>query len=209
MIMIVTGCEYAGKSTLINKLMSWGEEHGFRFHLDDHFSIPDEYFLEEADQKAMLAMTPTIKERFQRFQIYYHISVMHNHPNTLLGGYHIEEAIYGPRYYYPGRRYPDYFRTVEGHFPEDAILLLLEASPEVIAKRMAEHPHKYNIIAQEDIPELLSAFAGEFEASSVQHKMRLDTSEMTPDETFQAFLAGVVGYLSPDDDVRRNLPAGT
>ncbi len=53
MRLIVIGCEYAGKSTLIDGLAALGKDLGMRVHLDDHFSIPDEFFLKPDDQAAM------------------------------------------------------------------------------------------------------------------------------------------------------------
>ena len=40
MRLVAIGCEYAGKTTLIDALMAWGDKVGVHFHLDDHFSIP-------------------------------------------------------------------------------------------------------------------------------------------------------------------------
>ena len=40
MRLILTGCEYAGKSTLAAALSRWGQEHGFQYHMDDHFTVP-------------------------------------------------------------------------------------------------------------------------------------------------------------------------
>ena len=39
------------------------------FHMDDHFTIPDAYHLEDDEQKGMVDMLPAIKERYQRFQV--------------------------------------------------------------------------------------------------------------------------------------------
>ena len=41
MRVILTGCEYAGKSTLASALHAWGQSHGFQYHMDDHFTVPD------------------------------------------------------------------------------------------------------------------------------------------------------------------------
>ena len=71
---------------------------------DDHFTIPGGGpggGLDEAEQAEMLTVSPGIKERFQRFQLVYHIRLMHEYEDILLGGFHIEEQVYGPKYYYP------------------------------------------------------------------------------------------------------------
>jgi len=198
MRLIVIGCEYTGKSTLIGGLANWGREQGIRFHLDDHFTIPGEQHLGEEDKKMMVALTPTIKERFQRFQVYYHIYLLHQHQHIILGGFHIEEAIYGPLYYYPPRQVT-YAREAEAEMPSDTILTLLTASPEVIAKRMEEKPHEYNVIKKEDIPMLLKRFAEEFGRSKLRRKFQIDTTNLTPDGLLEEFLSSVVPHLSAED----------
>ncbi|MGH2368526.1 MAG: hypothetical protein ACRDI2_10010, partial [Chloroflexota bacterium] len=66
MRLILTGCEYAGKSTLAWSLRDWGLGHGFHFHMDDHFTVPDASLRREEEQRAALAAPPAMKERFQR-----------------------------------------------------------------------------------------------------------------------------------------------
>lgn len=201
MRLIVIGCEYTGKSTLIGGLAKWGGEQGIRFHLDDHFTIPGEQHLGEEDKEMMVALTPTIKERFQRFQIYYHIHLLHKYQHIILGGFHIEEAIYGPLYYYPPRQVT-YVREAEAEMPSDTILTLLTASPEVIAKRMEEEPHEYNVIKKEDIPMLLNRFAEEFGQSKLRRKFQLDTTNLTSEELLEEFLYSVVAHLNTEDLLR-------
>jgi len=201
MRLIVIGCEYTGKSTLLNSLAEWGRREGIHFHLDDHFTIPGEQHLGEEDKKMMVALTPTIKERFQRFQVYYHIDVAHKNQHIILVGFHIEEAIYGPLYYYPPQQVM-YAREVEDKMPPDTILTLLTASPEVIARRMEEQPHEYNIIKKEDIPMLLNRFNEEFGRSHIRRKFRIDTSNFTPEELFGEFMSSVVTHLSSEDLLR-------
>jgi len=202
MRLIVIGCEYSGKTTLIDALMAWGSKSGIHFHLDDHFSVPDQYFLSSDDQQAMLAMPPTIKERFQRFQIYYHISVLKNHGDCLLGGFHVEEAIYGGRYYYPGHAWPAYQRKIETELPSDTILLLLQASPEVIRRRMEVSPHLYPIVPPEDVAAVSKEFEADYRASWIERKFTIDTSDLSPDDLIQTFRRQVVPYLDTRDLLR-------
>lgn len=204
MRLIVVGCEYTGKSTLIDGLDRWGKERDIHFHLDDHFTIPDTHFLSKEDQEAMVSLSPTLKERYQRFQIYYHIDVLRRNQHMLLGGYHIEEAIYGPLYYHY-ERLPYYIRDVEELLPADTILLLLTSGPEVIAQRMEEHPHPYSVIKQEDIPNLLERFEVEFNESLLEHKMCIDTSELTPEQLLEGFLAAMPAHLDPEDPIGKSL----
>lgn len=202
MRLIVIGCEYAGKTTLIDSLMTWGKEAGIHFHLDDHFSIPDQFFLSAGDQQAMLALPPTIKERFQRFQIYYHLDVLANHGDCLLGGFHIEEAIYGGRYYYPGHAWPAYQRKIETHLPDDCILLLLHAAPAVLRQRMEAAPHAYPVVPGEDVEAVSKEFEADYRASWIERKFAIDTSDLTPDQLFHAFMQRVIPYLDTRDLLR-------
>lgn len=209
MRLILIGCEYAGKTTLVGALYEWGESRGIHFHLDDHFSIPDQFFLNADDQQAMLAMPPTIKERFQRFQIYYHIDVMANHSDVLLAGFHIEEAIYGPRYYYPGHAWPPYQRRIESHLPGDSVLLLLTASPDVIRERMRAAPHPYSIVPAEDVETVSQQFEAEFRASWIERKLKIDTSDLQPQQLLPTFLRQVKPLLDTRDLLRWQAVAET
>lgn len=202
MRLILIGCEYAGKTCLVDALDAWGKDRGIPFHLDDHFSIPDQFFLSPDDQQAMLGMPPTIKERFQRFQIYYHLDVIANHGDVLLAGFHIEEAIYGPRYYYPGHAWPPYQRRIETHLPADTILLQVTASPEVIRQRMSASPHRYPVVPAEDVEAVSQQFEAEYRASWIERKLRIDTSNLQPEQLLPTFLRQVTPLLDTRDLLR-------
>lgn len=202
MRLILIGTEYVGKTTLVDSLFGWGEKHGVHFHLDDHFTIPDKFFLSKEDQAAMLAMPPVIKERFQRFQIYYHLDVIANHADCLLAGFHIEEPIYGPRYYYPGHAWPPYQRKIETHLPADTILLLLTASPDVIRERMLVAPHDYPVVKPDDVEAIGQAFEAEYRASWIERKLQIDTSDLTPAQLFETFMRRVKPFLDTRDLLR-------
>lgn len=203
MRVIAIGCEYTGKTTLLECLMKWGDERGIHHHLDDHFSIPDRQFLKKEEQEEMLSLSPLLKERFQRFQVVYHVRLINRYDHILLGGFHIEEDIYGPLYYYPGRKSahpPEYY---EAEFPPDVILVLLTARPEVIEKRMRETPHPYPIVPAKDVQMVLDKFEQAFRASWVHHKIRIDTSDLTPDQLLRKFLDASVPHLNTRDLLTR------
>jgi hypothetical protein len=203
--LIVIGTEYAGKTTLIDGLMEWGDSVGIHHHLDDHFSIPDRQFLSADDQIAMKGMPPVIKERFQRFQIYYHVHVLEMHADCLLGGFHIEEAIYGPRYYYPKNPWPPYQRQIESDLPEDTILLLLKASPDAIRRRMREAPHPDQVVPDKDVEAVSAEFEKEYRQSWLHQKLQIDTSDMTPGQLLEEFHRRIVPFLGAQDLLRRQL----
>ena len=129
MRLILIGCEYVGKTTLADALQAWGLERGRNFHMDDHFTIPDAQHVSEEEQEAMLALPGAIKERLPAFPRSSITCACCIATTTLFWvGFHIEEAIYGPRYYYPGLAMT-YERQVEPEFPRDAVLVLLTAAP--------------------------------------------------------------------------------
>ncbi len=188
MRVIVVGCEYSGVTTLIEGIMDWGHERDINHHLDDHFTIPDRQHLAPEDRETMVHLSPALKERFQRMQLVYHIRLLHRLDHILLGGFHIEEAIYGPLYYYPGGVASE-IREYEEEMPQNAILVHLTASPQVIQKRMETDPHEYSLIKKEDIPTLLDRFQQEFDASLIPNKIQIDTSDLTPEALLQTFLS--------------------
>ena len=69
-------------------------EHDFNFHLDDHFTIPDSS-LSKDDRDTMLGLSPEFKERFQRFQMVYHIRLFSLYRDMVEVGFYSEDAIYG------------------------------------------------------------------------------------------------------------------
>ena len=198
MRIIAIGCEYSGVTTLLNGLNQWGVEHHIHFHMDDHFTIPDAFHLSEDEQQAMLTMLPALKERFQRFQIVYHVRLINLYEQILLGGFHIEEEVYGPRYYYPGLRVSD-TRRYETEMPADTILVHLHARPEVIKKRMQKTPHPHTLIEPEHIPDLLAEFEQQYCQSWIQRKIDIDTSDLASDKLLDVFFARARGHLDPRD----------
>jgi len=202
MRLIAIGCEYSGVSTLLDGLMAWGDARGIHHHLDDHFTIPDKQFLSPEDARAMIDLTPTLKERFQRFQIVYHVRILHKYDHILLGGFHIEEEIYGPLYYYPGKSTIS-VRTYEPEMPDDTILVHLKAAPKVIAARMDSAPHDYPVVRKKDIATVLQQFQAQYHACWLQNKFEIDTSNLTPDGLLQEFLDRSVPFLNARDALTR------
>ena len=211
MRVILTGVEYAGKSTLASALHKWGQETGgFSFHMDDHFTIPDASLRTEDEKRYAAGAPPAMKERFQRFQIYYHLHLLQLYQDICLVGFHSEEAVYGPRYYYPGLGGPrstsglpqDYHRAIEHEFPEDTIYCLVTARPETLRQRAREHPHSFPLVPEAELEDVQNAFEREFLACWLKRKIRLDTSDVAPDQLVPTFLQTVKRYLNATDLTR-------
>lgn len=203
MRLIIVGCEYAGKSTLAVALQSWAQERGWNFHMDDHFTIPDAQHVSDEEQQALLGLPGAVKERYQRFQIQYHVHLLHRYDDIILVGFHIEEAIYGPRYYYPGLKVT-YDRRIEPELPADTILALLTAHPDVIRSRMERKPHRHSVVKPGDVDAVQDEFESGFAASWVQRKLRLDTSHLQSDELLRFFLEKVCPQLNTRDLLRHS-----
>jgi len=202
MQVIVVGCEYSGVTTLIEGLMAWGDAQGIHHHLDDHFTIPDSQHLDPVDAEQMLNLTPLLKERFQRFQLVYHVRLFQLYEHIFMGGFHIEEEIYGPLYYYPG--VPTIgVREYEVELPKEVILVHLTARPEVIQTRMQTNPHHHTLIQAEDIPMLLGLFRQKYHESWIKHKIEIDTSDLTPEQLLQSFLTKSIPHLKTRDLLTR------
>jgi len=205
MRVIIVGTEYTGKSTLANTLQQWGIGRGIRHHMDDHFSVPDQQTLKDpADQKAMTEVPESIMERFQRFQVAYHVRLINKYEHIILTGFHTEEAVYGQRYYYPDLARPiEHPQAWEQDMPKDSIFVLLNASTDVIKQRMQDDPHEYPIVPESDIEACQAAFQEEFRKSLFKKKFQIDTSNLEADGLLQSFLDGSYGYLGATDLVIR------
>ena len=94
---IFVGIEYAGKTTLIQLLSEYYRHRQQGIHGDDHFTIPDSTLSPESRQ-LMVGFPRDVKERMQRMQIHYHVEVIRNYANTLISGWHMEEAVYSAAY---------------------------------------------------------------------------------------------------------------
>ena len=203
MKLILIGCEYTGKSTLAQKLVSWGKSHDMDFHLDDHFTIPDSSLPDE-DRNIMLTLSPQFKERFQRFQDVYHVRILRKYRDAIEVGFYSENTIYGPMYYgyQPSFLAIRHGRRLEKELPNETILVLLTASPSEIIRRMTDNPHKYQVIKQKDIPELLEKFEEEYQSTIIHAKIKIDTTNLTPNQVLEELLTKVRRYLPSDDLIR-------
>lgn len=197
---VFVGIEYAGKSTLVNLLTEYYQHRKLSVHVDDHFTIPDSTLSAES-RAAYIDFPDDVKERMQRMQIQYHVEVIRNYPNTLIAGWHIEEAVYTTVYgsdpespYYQNYHYRAQrgyeTQVMEARLP-DIVLIHVTASDDAIKARMEADPHEYQIIKAEDILTLKSLFEEEIDKSLFTQKGRkivLDTTEKTPSESLDELL---------------------
>ena len=121
----------------------------------------------EDEQKRFLALTPSQQEMFQRYHMYYHLSsdfYSYDHHNVM--GMQIDEAVYSGLYYgYGGEgEYSDrkpFARHMEQLILEqapDSIVVLCQASPDVIRQRMKEDPHQGSLLQDKDIDLVVGRF---------------------------------------------------
>ena len=212
MRLIIIGCEYAGKTTLVQQVHAWIERSMgptiVPYH--DHFTFPHITHGEMTDDEheQVSALSPRLKAMVQNHQILYHLnSAFYADHDNIMVGFHIENAIYGPLYYgYEDDGTPEAIaRNVEGHIMEharDTIMVLVKASAEVIASRMEENPQPVGALRREHIELVLRRFEEEHSRSLIRYKFALDTSTSTPEKTFQEFLTNVQPLLRESDQIR-------
>ena len=236
MNIIMAGCEFAGKTTLADLIVEWCAHNlGSSSHFHDHFTIPSSELTGQASGEYKAAH-PQIKEMLQRFMISYHVSEsFYSNADHNLMGAHIEEAVYAPLYYgYGGKdsgaptRSPEGQRTeLARHYEEEilerapeVVLVLVEASPEVIRERMrtnvfpdaettaAQQRSKpfgeptRGVVREEDVALVLDRFREEFAASLIRNKMLLDTTSAAPQETLAEFVERMVPFFTGADRER-------
>jgi adenylate kinase len=214
---IFVGIEYAGKTTLIELLTAYYQKRGRPVHGDDHFTLPDNSLSPESRAQA-INFPNDVKERMQRMQIHYHIDVIKNYENTMIAGWHIEEAVYTAMYgddpdspYYPNFHYGFQrgyeAKVLEAHLP-DVVLIHLAASDEAIRERMQADPHQYQDIKEKDIPEIKERFAEECEKSLFRQRsyIALDTTDRTPRESLDELLLVTEPMVTSGELAVRALP---
>ena len=212
MRLIIVGCEYTGKTTLVKNVHRWIERSMgppiVPYH--DHFTLPhmthDEMTDEEYEQVS--ALSPRLKSIIQNHQIMYHLnSAFYADHDNIMVGFHIENAVYGPLYYgYEDDGTPAAIaRSVESNIMQhahDTIIVLLRASAEVVASRMRDNPQPHGVLQEEHIELVLQQFEEEYGRSLIRYRFALDTSESMAEETFQQFLTNVLPLLREADHIR-------
>ncbi len=224
MKIIAVGCEYVGTSTLMEQFQAWlNDAMGQTTIIHDHFKIPHVSghppietpgtLLTDEEKQQVFSMTPKVKEIFTRYTLYYHTPSQTDHSTVIGGmysGHHIDELVYAPLYSgYGGPGEPGDRRVeaqiVEQKFLEyapETVLVLVRASAEVVRQRMKDSPHENSLVRDEDVDHILQRFDQEFVNSTIRNKITLDTTNSTPAETFEDFLAQMEPFWTEGDRLR-------
>ena len=224
MNIIAIGCEYTGTTTLMLGVQEWMKgAFGQTTIFHDHFKLPnnsghppldpDSIIFDEEEKRQILEMSPKLKELFTRYTLYYHSPTRARNSTTLGGlhiGHHIDEMIYAPMYFGYGRPGEPGDRRVEAQNVEQAlmrympetVLVLMRASADVVRSRMRSGPHADGVVRDEDIEVVLERFEEEFARSAIHNKFTLDTTESSPEETFEEFLCKMEPYWTEGDRLR-------
>ena len=237
MRLLLMGCEYSGTTTLSRQIIKWvkenlGDEFGFHDHWKlphvSHPSLPEGTSIEarweawesgkgpdptmtghtDEENTQFLALSPKIRESFQRYHMEYHMGdsfYEDAHHNNV--GFYFDEAVYAPLYYgYGGPgEYADrswYARHIESdimHKAPDTVLVHVKASSDVIRKRMKENPHKFSLLQDKDIETVLRGFANQYEVSFLRHKFEIDTSTSSIGESICEFVGKLTPHLQSED----------
>ena len=168
--------------------------------------------LSPEERKQFLSLSPQLKEMFQRYHMDYHVrpSFYENMPDHNIIGMHVDEAVYGPLYHgYGGPgEYSDrarYLRYIEKHILELAphtVNVLVEATPEVIRRRMRQSPHQDGLVQDKDIEYVVQRFEEEHERSLIKNKFTIDTNTATVEESLAGFLEKYEPFITDADKTR-------
>ena len=216
MRLIIAGCEYSGASTLANAIAGWAKKAmGADLKVYDSFRLP--YFLPldmtDEELQQFEALPKHLKQVFQ-----WHNLASHAMPNALkkddyiLVGFQLDEAVYAPLYYGYGRPW-EYAEAVGlAHHYEVEVLesmptlvqVLVKASPEAIADRIKEDPHKYGLLQTgtpdpREIEHVLERFDEVSTSSLIRRKITIDTTDATVEESVADFAKQMDRYLLTRD----------
>lgn len=205
MRLIIIGCEYAGKSTLLKEILKWGKKKmGSMAGGHDHFDFPPDE-LPEDEREKLAALGPRAKELFQRHMLsYHHRKIFYDRNDHFLVGFHIQEVVYAPLYYGYDPRSKlarDLEREIISAVP-DTVLILVKAAASAIKERMKTSPHSHQIVKESDVELVLKRFEEEFDDTMIRRKFILDTTETDVAGTLSEFLDNMEAHFSEYDMIR-------
>ena len=165
----------------------------------------------DEDEEQIMSLRPNVLEQLQRHNIWRHL-----HPGLLQAddvlsiNFYYAEAVFAPLYYGYGEpgsfadrseRAREWDQELLAYAP-DTVLVLVTADPAAVAERMAARPRVRGILEERDIPYVLDRFQGEYDASLIERKFTLDTTNTTPQQTLAQFVDRIQPHLSEIDRQR-------
>ena len=163
------------------------------------------------DEEQIMSLRPNVLEQLQRHNIWRHL-----HPgllsadDVLFTNFYYAEAVYAPLYYGYGEpgsfadrseRAREWDQEMRAYAP-DMVLVLLTAAATTVAERMAARPRVRGILKERDIPYVLDRFQDEYDASLIERKFTLDTTDTMPQRTVADFVDRIHPHLSEVDRQR-------
>ena len=162
----------------------------------------------DEDEEQIMSLRPRVLEQLQRHNIWRHM-----HPGLLSAddvlfiNFYYAEAIYAPLYYGYGEPGSFADRSARARawdaevlpYAPDMVLVLATAAPTTVAQRMADRPRVRGILKERDIPFVIDRFQQEYEASLIERKFTLDTTDATPQQTLAEFVDRIRPHLSEVD----------
>ena len=165
----------------------------------------------EEDEEQIMSLRPNVLEQLQRHNVWRHL-----HPGLLSAddvlfiNFYYAEAVYAPLYYgygAPGsfadrsERAREWDHELLPYAP-DMVLVHVTANPATVAERMATHPRVRGVLKRQDIPFVLDRFREEYDASLIERKFTLETTDTTPQQTLAQFVERIRPHLSEVDRQR-------
>ena len=214
MFLILIGCEYAGTTTLAEAFNRRLEQKtGCQIDLiHDRWKLPDTKphgpELSKAEIATYQEMSPRLTEVVQRHCLFYHTPGQAGIEEDFLAiGMHLEEKIYAPIYHgYGGRDEQgdrEYIATMIEQrivrFIPRPVLVLVQADPDVIRRRMLQAPHPYPLVPDADVEKVSRRFEEEFSRSLLYRRITIDTSNAKAAESAEELLERMTPHLNAVD----------
>ena len=170
----------------------------------------DDLFTDEEEQ--LLTLSPRLLEQFQRHMIWRHLhqSAYREENDYLFINWYYADAVYAQIYYGYGesgsfadrrQRAREWDAEILGMAP-DTVLALVHAQPDVIRKRMRDHPRSRCVLQDADVDDVLQRFQEEYDQSLIKRRFILDTTHMSREDCLHMFLREIWPHLSQMDRLR-------
>ena len=163
------------------------------------------------EQEQVMALSPKLKEMVQRYHLQYHLHPsFYRQEDHIMVGAHLDEGIIAPLYFEYGGdgQYADRRPSMRGYEEQileaapDTILVLIRASASVIRQRMQDNPHINGALQDKDVEHILERFEEEYEDSLLKHKVIVDTSDSSVEESLAEMIKKITPLLSVKDRQR-------